>query len=92
MPELQMVSRLLLPGMSEGMPDLENFFNVKGGTIDLNLTGTAKNSKHIIINEVMWAVDNSQVGETGHIIQQWIEIYNRTSIPVALDTISFNFH
>ena len=75
----------------EGMPNLEDFFNVKGGTIDLLVTGTPKDSRRIIINEVMWAVDNSQVGQPGHIIQQWIEIYNRTSIPVALDTISLTF-
>ncbi len=73
------------------MPDLEYFFNVKGGTIDLNVTDTAKDSRHIIINEVMWAVDNSFIGRDESKAQQWIEIYNRTSIPVAFDAITFNF-
>ena len=65
------------------MPNLEEFFNVGGGAIHLILTGTAKNSKHIIINEIMWGVDNAQVGHADYTRQQWIEVYNRTSIPVA---------
>ena len=80
------------PEMLENFPDdLDNFFEVEGGTIDLNITGTAKNSKRIIINEVMWAVDNSRSGQTGEFNQQWIEVYNKTSIPVADTVISFNF-
>ena len=71
--------------------DLENFFNVKGGTIDLLLKGTAKDSKDIIINEVMWAVDTSKSGQPGEFNQQWIEVYNKTSIPVLDDDITFMF-
>ncbi len=71
--------------------DLENFFNVKGGTIDLILTGTSKNSKHIIINEIMWASDNRLIGQGGQFNQQWIEVYNRSVIPVDPTTISFRF-
>ena len=71
--------------LSEGFPaDLEEFFSVGGGTIDLQVTGTAKNSKRVIINEIMWAVDDRLIGQNGQYDQQWIEIYNTTSIPVAL--------
>ncbi len=79
--------------------DFEVFFNVGGGTIDLNIDNPAangttkikKDSKHIIINEIMWAVDNSQVGQAGFTYQQWIEVYNRTSIPVPDSAIKFAF-
>ncbi len=71
--------------------DLEEFFNVGGGTIDLLLTDTSKDSKHIIINEIMWAVDNRLVGQEGYTDQQWIEIYNNTALPVADNDISFKF-
>ena len=75
-----------------GFPaDLEEFFFVGGGTIDLRVTGTAKNSGHIVINEVMWALDNRLVGQAGEAYQQWIEIYNNSSIPVADTAISFVF-
>ena len=43
--------------------DLEEFFSVGGGTIDLQVTGTAKNSKRVIINEIMWAVDDRLIGQ-----------------------------
>ena len=71
--------------------DLEEFFSVGGGTIDLILTGTAKNSKYIVINEIMWAVDDRLIGQADHARQQWIEIYNTSSIPVANDTITVKF-
>ena len=79
--------------------DFEEFFMVGGGTIDLKLTNAAangataitKNSRHIIINEIMWGVDNSQVGQPGYTHQQWIEVYNTTSIPVPDAGISFAF-
>ena len=82
---------MLLPE-AQGFPDdLENFFSVGGGTIDLKITGTAKNSKHIVINEIMWAVDDRRIGQADHARHQWIEIYNTRSIPVANDTISLVF-
>ena len=50
---------------------------------------TTQNSKHLVINEVMWAVDDRLVGQTGYLYQQWIEVYNTSSIPVPLDRIVF---
>ena len=77
--------------LTEWPADLEEFFNVGGGTIDLNLTDTKKNSRHIVINEIMWAVDNRLVGLAGHENQQWIEIFNNTTYPIPTANISFNF-
>ncbi len=71
------------------MPDLEDFFWVGGGTIDLNVEDTAKDSRHLIINEVMWAVDNRLIGETGRTDQQWIEVYNRLATPAPSPTFVF---
>ncbi len=71
------------------MPDLEEFFNVGGGTINLNVAGTAKDSRHLIINEIMWGVDNSRVGQVGYTNQQWIEVYNRLTTPVPAPTFEF---
>ena len=70
------------------MPDLEKAFNVGGATIDLNVTGTDADSRRLIINEVMWAVDNAFVGAARYDNQQWIEIYNPSSIPVPHANIS----
>ena len=71
------------------MPDLEDFFWVGGGTIDLNVEDTAKDSRHLIINEVMWALDDRLVGQAGHTSQQWIEVYNRLSTPAPAPSFVF---
>ncbi len=71
------------------MPDLEKFFNVGGGTIKLNVEGTGANSKHLIINEIMWGLDNSKVGQVGHTNQQWIEVYNRLTTPAPAPEFEF---
>ncbi len=71
------------------MPDLEEFFNVGGGTIDLKVADTAENSKHVIINEIMWAVDTSKTGQPGETTQQWIEVYNRLTTPAPTPTLAF---
>ena len=81
------------------MPDLEEFFNVGGGTIDLVIrtgAGTtddpyvaAAGDLDVVINEIMWGVDNSRVGQAGHTQQQWIEIYNRKTTPVPNPTFIF---
>ena len=39
----------------------------------------------------MWAVDDRLIGQAGQYDQQWIEIYNTSSIPVANDAIPFVF-
>ncbi|MYF54478.1 lamin tail domain-containing protein [Candidatus Poribacteria bacterium] len=71
------------------MPDLEEFFNVGGGTINLKVAGTAKDSRHVIINEIMWGLDNSKVGQDGELQQQWIEVYNRLTTPAPNPTFEF---
>ena len=72
------------------MPNLEEFFNVGGGTIDLNVTDTTADSRRLVINEVMWAVDNANIGNDAYTRQQWIEIYNPSSIPILHTAISFS--
>ena len=43
-----------------------------------------RNQRQVVINEVMWAEDGSFVGDaTGVVREQWIEIYNRTTTPIA---------
>ena len=69
------------------MPNLEEFFNVRGGTIDISVAGAA--NLDVIINEIMWAVDNSRVGQDGYLQQQWIEVYNRKTTPVPFPTFTF---
>ena len=85
--------RTIFPGAdgnsNMAMPDLEDFFWVGGGTIDLNVADTAANSRHLIINEVMWALDDRLVGQDGHTSQQWIEVYNRLSTPAPAPSFMF---
>ena len=47
------------------------------------------NARTVVINEVMWGRDNSQVGSSGHTREQWIEIYNTKTTPVAFENIWF---
>ena len=73
------------------MPNLEEFFNVGGGTIDLNVTDTTADSRRVVIYEVMWGVDNANVGvQDDYIKQQWIEVYNPKTTPIAYAVISFS--
>lgn len=45
---------------------------------------TNRNQRQVVINEVMWAEDESFVGDATRVVQQqWIEIYNRTTSPIA---------
>ena len=69
------------------MPDLEEFFNVGGGTIDLVVTGVG--DREVVINEINWGVDNSRLGQTGETSQQWIEVHNRKTTPAAAPTFIF---
>ena len=74
------------------MPDLEDFFNVRGGTIDLVVPGGVAldvEEFDVVINEIMWGADNSKVGQTGEDAQQWIEIYNRRTTPVPAPEFVF---
>ena len=84
-----------LQGSVEGVtevPDLEEFFNDSGGTIDLVVATTDNSADQVIIpdagnldliiNEIMWGVDESKVGQDGYTHQQWIEVYNPKTTPV----------
>ncbi len=47
-----------------------------------------RNQRQVVINEVMWAQDESHIGDAASIAQeQWIEIYNRTTSPIAYSDI-----
>ena len=74
------------------MPDLEDFFNVGGGTIDLVVPGGVAlgvEEFDVVINEIMWGLDNSKVGVDAEDAQQWIEIYNRRTTPVPAPEFVF---
>ena len=47
------------------------------------------NARTVVINEVMWGRDESQVGGIGHTREQWIEIYNTKTTPVPFENIQF---
>ncbi len=43
-----------------------------------------RNQRQVVINEVMWAHDQSYLGVPASLVQeQWIELYNRTTTPIA---------
>ncbi len=45
-----------------------------------------RNQRQLVINEVMWAEDETFVGDATRITeQQWIEVYNRTTSPIAFN-------
>lgn len=71
------------------IPNLESFFFEGGGTIDLNVMGTGRDSRQLVINEIMWAVDNRLVGEDDYTSQQWIEVYNPFTTPAPAPTFNF---
>ena len=50
-----------------------------------NNEDSTRNQRQVVINEVMWAQDESQIGNADLIVQeQWIELYNTTTSPIAL--------
>ena len=58
------------------MPDLQRLFDV-GGSINVKVEGATR--LQVVFSEMMWAVDEGKVGETGYSASQWIELHNRTS-------------
>ena len=49
-----------------------------------------RNQRQVVINEVMWAHDESFIGTPDDLIrEQWIEIYNRETTPIAFTDIVF---
>ena len=59
-----------------------------GGTIDLVVEGVG--DREVVINEIMWGVDEFTCW-TSRVIpdQQWIEVYNRKTTPAARPTFKF---
>ena len=73
------------------MPDLEDIL-YGGGTVDVYVNAGAGNPvADIIINEVMWALDENEVGTAGHTAHQWIELYNNSNDNAASGTITLWF-
>ena len=50
-----------------------------------------RNERQVVINEVMWAEDGSFVGHDQIVQEQWIELYNRTTSPIAFAKPSLLF-
>jgi hypothetical protein len=71
------------------MPDLENFLQ-RGGTIDVYV-GDSTDTPDVIINEIMWALDEHTAGTTTATNHQWIELYNRSEDGIDLDKITLRF-
>ena len=68
-------------------PGSENRLRSKkdDGTYDDN-----SNQRQVVINEVMWAHDQSHLGSPeGLIGEQWIELYNRGTTPIAFSDMKF---
>lgn len=65
------------------IPNLEDLL-FGGGTIDVYVDVAAGvTPADIIINEVMWALDENEVGTDGETAHQWIELYNNSSTTSA---------
>ena len=73
------------------MPNLENLL-YSGGTIDVFVNEGANGLPDIVINEVMWAVDEARIGTSSKITDhQWIELYNNSAESVAIADILLGF-
>ncbi len=76
----------------EPMSNLRNLFTrAPGGTINLRIqdsTGAKVGDiRDVMINEIMWANDESLVGTGNEKREQWIEIWNTRTTPIALGNI-----
>ena len=71
---------------SVNYPDLQRFFDI-GGTIDLHdadtTDGDDKNSREVVISEILWGYDRGAAGINRETQYQFIELYNTTG--AALD-------
>ena len=74
---------------TQNMPDLEDLL-YEGGTIDVYVK-SASGAADIIINEVMWALDENEIGAVGATAHQWIELYNNSDTVAAAGTIRLRF-
>lgn len=76
----------------EQMPNLRKLYKEHpGGTINLKLQDSSGarfgDNRDVMINEIMWAIDESLVGTGNETCEQWIEIWNTRTTPIALDSI-----
>ena len=73
------------------LPDLELFFDI-GGTITLHDNDTAddKNSRAVVMSEILWGLDFGEVLERQK-KHQFIELYNTTAADIDLDDWKFVF-
>ncbi len=70
------------------MPNLYTLFAENGGgSLQLNVMGVT--ARQVVFSEVMWAVDEGQVGQDGYDANQWIEVHNRTANAISTTSISF---
>ena len=83
------------PAVAEwaAMPNLyELFTQGGGGSLQLTVTGTDGTNigaRKVVFSEVMWAVDEGQVGQDGYDTKQWLELRNRTATAIPISSISF---
>ena len=48
------------------------------------------NQRQVVINEVMWAYDQSYLGDPAELVrEQWIELYNRSTTPIKFSDMKF---
>lgn len=76
----------------EPMPNLKDLFKRHpGGTINLKVQDSTGvkigDTRDVMINEIMWAIDESIVGTGNETREQWIEIWNTRTTPIPLGNI-----
>ena len=76
------------------LPDLEEFFDV-GGTIGLHdadaADGNDKNSREVVISEILWGLDFGAMVIADQKQWQFIELYNTTGAAIPLDGWTLKF-
>ena len=74
--------------------DLEEFFDI-GGTIGLNdadsADGNDKNSREVVISEILWGLDFGATAINHQKQWQFIELYNTTNAEITLDNWTLKF-
>ena len=87
-----------LHGLFEGGGSLNLRVNEPGSTNRLGSKrddGTydddhERNQRQVVINEVMWAHDQSYLGDPERLVgEQWIELYNRGTTPIKFSDMKF---
>ena len=79
---------VVTPVQLMNMPNLYALL-FSGGTIDVYIK--TEGTPDVIINEVMWAIDENAVGAEGQNKHQWIELYNTSDTVVDSGDITLRF-